>query len=108
IIFFLPAISTIPTYTLSLHDALPILLPWLDRCKVRSFRYRSKLHLLNIAQFVVCFVILGMLGALPSTPALTLLAQICSFGYFARSEEHTSELQSRFDLVCRLLLEIEK
>src|SRR5438067_9954797 len=24
---------------------------------------------------------------------------------FARSEEHTSELQSRFDLVCRLLLE---
>src|SRR5699024_12224395 len=25
--------------------------------------------------------------------------------YYARSEEHTSELQSRFDLVCRLLLE---
>src|SRR5699024_12075475 len=25
--------------------------------------------------------------------------------YMARSEEHTSELQSRFDLVCRLLLE---
>src|SRR5699024_12003724 len=25
--------------------------------------------------------------------------------YRARSEEHTSELQSRFDLVCRLLLE---
>src|SRR5699024_11947231 len=25
-----------------------------------------------------------------------------------RSEEHTSELQSRFDLVCRLLLEINK
>src|SRR5699024_12170537 len=25
----------------------------------------------------------------------------------ARSEEHTSELQSRFDLVCRLLLEIK-
>src|SRR5699024_4753098 len=26
-------------------------------------------------------------------------------GYQDRSEEHTSELQSRFDLVCRLLLE---
>src|SRR5699024_12737891 len=26
----------------------------------------------------------------------------------ARSEEHTSELQSRFDLVCRLLLENEE
>src|SRR5207249_6672348 len=28
--------------------------------------------------------------------------------HFARSEEHTSELQSRFDLVCRLLLEKKK
>src|SRR5699024_11332615 len=27
------------------------------------------------------------------------------FGISVRSEEHTSELQSRFDLVCRLLLE---
>src|SRR5207249_7790274 len=31
-----------------------------------------------------------------------------SFGYSIRSEEHTSELQSRFDLVCRLLLEKKK
>ena len=58
------------------------LLPWLDRCKVRSVRYRSKLHKLNIAQFVVCFVILGILGVLPSTPTLTLIAQICTLGYF--------------------------
>src|SRR5699024_11330837 len=29
-------------------------------------------------------------------------------GGFLRSEEHTSELQSRFDLVCRLLLENKK
>src|SRR5437868_12475168 len=29
-------------------------------------------------------------------------------GAGARSEEHTSELQSRFDLVCRLLLEKNK
>src|SRR5699024_12517405 len=28
--------------------------------------------------------------------------------WVARSEEHTSELQSRFDLVCRLLLEKKK
>src|SRR5699024_11717620 len=28
--------------------------------------------------------------------------------YIERSEEHTSELQSRFDLVCRLLLEKKK
>src|SRR5437868_11631354 len=30
------------------------------------------------------------------------------FGQAVRSEEHTSELQSRFDLVCRLLLEKKK
>src|SRR5699024_12009036 len=29
-------------------------------------------------------------------------------GAMVRSEEHTSELQSRFDLVCRLLLEKKK
>ncbi len=58
------------------------LLPWLDRCKVRSVRYRSPLHKLNIAQFVVCFIILGVLGVLPSTPTLTLIAQLCTLGYF--------------------------
>src|SRR5699024_12122508 len=31
-----------------------------------------------------------------------------SSSFTARSEEHTSELQSRFDLVCRLLLEKKK
>src|SRR6266513_6209035 len=30
------------------------------------------------------------------------------WGLSGRSEEHTSELQSRFDLVCRLLLEKKK
>src|SRR5207249_12305600 len=32
----------------------------------------------------------------------------CSVSPRGRSEEHTSELQSRFDLVCRLLLEKKK
>src|SRR5699024_11906484 len=31
-----------------------------------------------------------------------------TFTKYLRSEEHTSELQSRFDLVCRLLLEKKK
>src|SRR5699024_11352081 len=31
-----------------------------------------------------------------------------TLGNYFRSEEHTSELQSRFDLVCRLLLEKKK
>src|SRR5699024_12097661 len=37
----------------------------------------------------------------PSSVKLSILAP-------SRSEEHTSELQSRFDLVCRLLLEKKK
>src|SRR5438067_8843987 len=35
-------------------------------------------------------------------------AGLCLGILSARSEEHTSELQSRFDLVCRLLLEKKK
>ncbi|WP_034411481.1 cytochrome b [Candidatus Photodesmus anomalopis] len=58
------------------------ILPWLDRCSVRSFRYRSKLHLLNIAQFSFSFIALGILGSLPATPTYTLLARIFSLGYF--------------------------
>src|SRR5699024_11496235 len=53
----------------------------------------------------------------PFESALTITGPYQSFGYLegiidgilsrrtSRSEEHTSELQSRFDLVCRLLLE---
>src|SRR5699024_11645892 len=37
-------------------------------------------------------------------PVLTIYNISCQ----VRSEEHTSELQSRFDLVCRLLLEKKK
>ncbi len=58
------------------------LLPWLDRCKVRSCRYRSKLHLVNVMQFIISFIALGVLGALPATALYTLMAQIFSFGYF--------------------------
>ena len=59
------------------------LLPWLDRCKVRSVRYRSTLHKLNLANFVISFSVLGVLGVLPATPTYTLFAQIASFAYFA-------------------------
>src|SRR5699024_11979532 len=39
---------------------------------------------------------------------LGLIASGSSLSIRPRSEEHTSELQSRFDLVCRLLLEKKK
>ena len=58
------------------------LLPWLDRCKVRSVRYRSTLHKVNLVNFVISFVVLGVLGVLPATPTYTLIAQIASFFYF--------------------------
>src|SRR5207249_7065781 len=50
-------------------------------------------------------------GPTPIRPALIELPHTisCSVtGGRVRSEEHTSELQSRFDLVCRLLLEKKK
>src|SRR5207249_11336990 len=41
-------------------------------------------------------------------PSVWSVAAIYAGFIFLRSEEHTSELQSRFDLVCRLLLEKKK
>src|SRR5699024_11539700 len=46
----------------------------------------------------------GLLGARAAVPLGALIARAGGTGG-PRSEEHTSELQSRFDLVCRLLLE---
>src|SRR5699024_11267747 len=40
--------------------------------------------------------------------ALQVKEKMPEGAYIFRSEEHTSELQSRFDLVCRLLLEKKK
>src|SRR5690606_40609791 len=45
-----------------------------------------------------------MLELVP-VPSGSILPLIIMSGFFLRSEEHTSELQSRENLVCRLLLE---
>ncbi|SEA08791.1 cytochrome b [Alkalimonas amylolytica] len=58
------------------------LLPWIDRGKVRSVRYRCGLHKLNLVNFCISFVALGILGVLPATPLYTLLSQLFSFTYF--------------------------
>src|SRR5687768_18183258 len=47
----------------------------------------------------------GSLGAMSALTAYTLSSPLRDCGLSARSEEHTSELQSRLHLVCRLLLE---
>src|SRR5699024_12802393 len=78
---------------LSLHDALPI---------YPSFS--MLLFGISIAQSAPPF-------KSPCFPlyALLFMARCAAAAMSsARSEEHTSELQSRFDLVCRLLLETKK
>ena len=57
--------------------------PWLDRSPVRSIRYRGFSFKLILAAFVISFLILGYLGALPTTPGRTSLAQVCTLVYFA-------------------------
>jgi ubiquinol-cytochrome c reductase cytochrome b subunit len=59
------------------------LLPWLDRCKVRSIRYRPLLHKVLIALFAVSFLVLGWLGAQSGSDTQKLVAQILTGYYFA-------------------------
>src|SRR5438132_12584091 len=76
--FFFNDTATTEIYTLSLHDALPICV----QNEQQIARRRPK-RLPDRAPFAFAFL-------------------------FKRSEEHTSELQSHSDLVCRLLLEKKK
>src|SRR5206468_12105221 len=83
--FFFNDTATTEIYTLSLHDALPIWIwsPPTARCGSSP----------SCTMPVRCY------STSVSPEASTSLH---------RSEEHTSELQSRSDLVCRLLLEKKK
>src|SRR5436190_18259156 len=79
--FFFTDTATTEIYTLSLHDALPI----------SNRRRGGRRHDCGRRRRSPC----------KSTPRTPCWAWI-------RSEEHTSELQSHSDLVCRLLLEKKK
>src|SRR5690349_24028285 len=83
IFFFFTDTATTEIYTLSLHDALPIWFTTTRRSTASSDFGRRVWMRRN--------------GFAVNSPSST-----------ARSEEHTSELQSRRDLVCRLLLEKKK
>src|SRR5207302_9088221 len=83
-LFYTPPPTT-EIYTLSLHDALPISpTPWLNG-------KHTIFGIVTEGQDVA--------DAISRAPAI---------GDRPRSEEHTSELQSRENLVCRLLLEKKK
>jgi ubiquinol-cytochrome c reductase cytochrome b subunit len=67
---------------MGLSIVLLFFLPWLDRSKVKSIRYRGPIYKVALALFIVSFVGLGYLGLLPATPIATLFAQIFSVIYF--------------------------
>src|SRR5690349_22849804 len=84
-VFFFNDPAPTEIYTLSLHDALPI---YDSPAHRRHCRGGARLHAARRP------------GSSSRHPACRARAD--------RSEEHTSELQSRRDLVCRLLLEKKK
>ncbi|MFC4160081.1 cytochrome b [Chitinimonas lacunae] len=57
-------------------------LPWLDRSPVKSVRYRGPKFKIMLTLFIICFIGLGILGALPPTDVRTVLSQIFSVVYF--------------------------
>src|SRR5207247_5113870 len=97
-------LSARSTYTLSLHDALPICLQ-LQRLARQSDHALDEvaLRLLRVLEDDDVAALNrphrqdGVLQARGARTERELVDE--------RSEEHTSELQSRVDLVCRLLLE---
>ena len=62
---------------------LPIFLPWLDRCRVKSIRYRSSIYKVALGLFAVSFLVLGYLGLQPPTPLITRLCAAFTAVYFA-------------------------
>src|SRR5947209_18087228 len=88
--FFFNDTATTEIYTLSLHDALPILTAvgaeMVGGAEGLGNRLAYYSSLIRMPQFFAVILILALI----------------------RSEEHTSELQSRQYLVCRLLLEKKK
>ena len=70
--------------TLAMFGAIIMLflLPWFDRGVVKSVKYRSKLHLLNLIQFSISFIVLGVLGTMAATPTANMIGIIAAFGYF--------------------------
>ena len=58
------------------------LLPWLDRSPVKSIRYKGPIFKGMLAIFVISFLGLGYMGALPATDQTTVFCQLFTVGYF--------------------------
>src|SRR5690606_40180500 len=95
--FFSLDTSSTEIYTLSLHDALPIYDRHLRRA-IGAGHLRGARHRLPCRRT----------GRMESRAEISCAALPGASPDRGRSEEHTSELQSRENLVCRLLLEKKK
>jgi ubiquinol-cytochrome c reductase cytochrome b subunit len=62
---------------------LPVFLPWLDRSRVRSIRYRGWMYKSALTVFVITFFALLLLGLAPAEGVYVMLARIFSVLYFA-------------------------
>jgi ubiquinol-cytochrome c reductase cytochrome b subunit len=62
---------------------LPLFLPWLDRCRVKSIRYRGWIFRSALGLFVISFFALGWLGVQPAEDIYVNLARLFSVIYFA-------------------------
>jgi ubiquinol-cytochrome c reductase cytochrome b subunit len=60
-----------------------VFLPWLDRGKVKSIRYRGPLFKFFLFSFAISFIALGYLGLQAPTPAYTMAARFFTVIYFA-------------------------
>src|SRR5207248_3428760 len=103
---YLTSAATHAIHTLSLHDALPICqIPELPPCE---------LYCHSLTDPTILSDELRAAGAQTLTlfglhmPARLFAGGDADAARAKRSEEHTSELQSPYDLVCRLLLEKKK
>ena len=62
---------------------LPVFLPWLDRCRVKSIRYRGWTYKAALTVFVISFLMLGWLGVQPAEGVYVMMARIFAVLYFA-------------------------
>src|SRR5699024_12578727 len=102
--FRIPYTSPTNTYTLSLHDALPISKKNISSNLNTTVFRRIKNDSNPQQKEDLAFAIQNMESLCNNKDDVKLLRESL-LSLAIRSEEHTSELQSRFDLVCRLLLE---
>jgi len=62
---------------------LPVFLPWLDRCRVKSIRYRGWTYKVALTMFAISFLVLGFLGLQPATGGYVTAARVFTILYLA-------------------------